>query len=175
MKKLFTVLILLIGFNIGFSQAVYDYGVSWLFQRDSHTWADSVKYEADSLYWYMVSDTTADTITSNPVYVTPQHTSWGNSWITGRLISDSAHSAASVDTINTVIQVGLYTGEGYPDYTGIDWHNLITCTSDSIFSISLVDSAWFSDYAASRRYYRILETTKQKNKYVLWVHELREK
>lgn len=174
MNRLLALIVVVFIAGLVLSQSVYDYGVAWLFQRESHTWADSVLYDSDSAYFYLTADTLADTILSNPIYLNEKFPGWGNVSISGKLITDSAATGAP-DTINSVIRVGMYKGEGYPDYTGIEYHNIFTCTADTFWDVSLVDSGWWNDFAVSRYYVSILETTPQKNKYVIWVKQLRPK
>lgn len=148
---------------IAFAQAQYveDLGVVWLFKTTA--WEDSVSFETDSSYYYVKSTAAADTLISRRIANVP---ATGEIHVTGKLDSLAG-------TTNVKIYVGLYRGEGYPDYTGIEWKELKAYTGPGTFQYSIKGNSWSDDQVCSKFYIKILETVAQQNKYVIWFHILR--
>lgn len=169
MYKLILVLLLFVSVSVSFGQITSNYGVLYLFKGTD--WEDNLTTEYNKWtdehgdkhnYSYVSSDTLADTLTTR---ILQNQTGTHN--VSLNVITDSTVTGAP-DTMDYVLEMGVYCGEGHPDSTGYLWKHLLTGAQDTSLRISLRDSTWWTDFNISQYKLRIRETTANKNKYILW-------
>ena len=130
------------------AQQVVSYSV-----KDFFTNNDSVQIKSGDTYYWYYSNSSADTVTSDIIYL---RGGGGDITITGKITNISG-------SMNTTVQVGLYFG---PEY-GYDWYTMITTTSDTTFKFNFVDQSWGDSDITGQYSVRFLRTGTQRNKYAI--------
>ena len=121
-----------------------------------------IKFDADSSYYYLQSNAAAiDTLTSGFIRT---DNSGSDIYITGRLINVSG-------SVNAKIEIGVFRGLGYPDYTGYEWFTMKTFSAAGIFEYLLMTNGDFINKPFQKFKIRVTETTNnQQNKYIINVN-----
>ena len=137
-------------------------------------WGRTVKF------YTLTSDTLQDSIFSKVLSNRYRH---ADLHLNFGLINDSAEVGAP-NAISVDFVMGLFVGYGYggvgtasvePDSTGwLEKSLALDIIGDTVISISLADSSWWTDYPVIEYYVKIKEDSAMKNKYFFNIEQFGE-